>query len=36
MFSSVWDPFNFYPDPDPESALEKMDPDLETDPGHFF
>ena len=28
------DPFNFDADPDPGSALEKMDPN--PDPGHFF
>ena len=30
--SSAKDPFNFDADPDPGSALDKMDPD----PGHFF
>ena len=32
MITSAQDPFNFDADPDPGTALEKMDPD----PGHFY
>ena len=37
---SAQDPINFYADPDPGSALKKMDPDPnpdpDPDPGYFF
>ena len=33
---SAQGPFNFDVDPDPGSALEKMDPNPDSDPGHFL